>query len=64
MNNISKIGIQCVGCRSCEQSCPKNCIKMSENKEGFIYPIIDEKLCIKLWMLFKCVSNRKERITP
>lgn len=53
MNNISKIGAQCVGCRSCEQSCPKNCIKMSENKEGFIYPVIDNSLCIDCG---RCVS--------
>ena len=46
MNNVSKIGLQCVGCRSCEQSCPKQCIKMEENIEGFIYPNIDTELCI------------------
>lgn len=46
MNNISKIGLHCVGCRSCEQSCPKQCIKMEENIEGFIYPNIDTELCI------------------
>ena len=46
MNNISKIGMQCVGCRSCEQRCPKNCITMEENKEGFIYPVINYNKCI------------------
>lgn len=47
MNNISKIKLQCVGCRSCEQSCPKKCISMKENNEGFLYPIVDENLCIE-----------------
>lgn len=46
MNNISKIDMQCVGCRSCEQSCPKNCIRMETNAEGFIYPVINDSLCV------------------
>ena len=46
MDNIKKIGKQCVGCRSCEQSCPKQCIHMENNQEGFLYPIVDEEACI------------------
>lgn len=37
----------CCGCRSCENICPKNAITMIENSEGFLYPHIDEKKCIK-----------------
>lgn len=43
MENISKIKEKCVGCKSCEQSCPKHCISMIENKEGFWYPVVNEK---------------------
>lgn len=46
MNNIEKIKLKCVGCRSCEQSCPKKCISMVTNHEGFMYPKIDEELCV------------------
>lgn len=37
----------CTGCKACQQSCPKKAIKMKKDKEGFYYPAIDEKLCIK-----------------
>lgn len=46
MENISRIQERCVGCRSCEQSCPKHCISIVENKEGFWYPAVDEQSCI------------------
>lgn len=47
-NNINSIGIKkkCTGCRMCEQICPKGAIKISENKEGFLEPIVDKKKCI------------------
>lgn len=37
---------QCVGCRACELSCPKNCITLTPNTEGFFYPLVDESVCI------------------
>ena len=36
----------CVGCGSCSMICPKHCITMDEDKEGFLYPNIDHKKCI------------------
>lgn len=36
----------CCGCGACCQICPTNCIKMVENAEGFLYPIINEANCI------------------
>ena len=37
MNNIEIISKEaCFSCRSCEQSCPKKCIQMLENEEGFL----------------------------
>lgn len=35
------IGKKCCGCNSCAQSCPKQCISMSEDNEGFLYPSVD-----------------------
>lgn len=46
MENIESIGIHCFGCRACEQSCPKKCITMKENDEGFIYPEVDNSICV------------------
>ncbi len=60
-HNISSIGNQCVGCKSCEQSCPKRCISMIENKEGFWYPSVDEEKCIGCKLCLKnCPVKNKE----
>ena len=34
----------CCGCGACANICPKNCIKMIPDDEGFLYPEIDELL--------------------
>lgn len=36
----------CVGCNACVQKCPKQCIAMLEDDQGFLYPNINLKLCI------------------
>lgn len=36
----------CCGCHNCALVCPKNCITMKEDKEGFLYPAVDEDKCI------------------
>lgn len=38
---------KCTGCYTCANKCPQKCIKMVEDKEGFLYPEIDEEKCIK-----------------
>ena len=61
MENISRIKEKCVGCKSCEQSCPKHCISIVENKEGFWYPSVDEKSCIECKVcLKKCPVENTE----
>lgn len=37
---------QCYGCRACEQICPKGAISIHPNEEGFLYPVINQDLCI------------------
>lgn len=37
---------KCCGCTACISACPKKCIKMQTDKEGFLYPSIDENKCI------------------
>ena len=37
---------QCCGCEACANVCPKQCISMLPDKEGFLYPNIDNTLCI------------------
>lgn len=36
----------CVGCDACVQKCPKHCIAMTEDEQGFLYPKVDLSLCI------------------
>lgn len=36
----------CCGCNSCVQRCPKSCITMREDEEGFLYPKVNESVCI------------------
>ena len=36
----------CCGCSACVQRCPKHCITMHEDAEGFLYPEVDVSACI------------------
>lgn len=38
---------RCCGCNACVQICPKHCIAMYEDEEGFLYPEADALKCIK-----------------
>ncbi len=37
---------QCCGCGVCEVICPRNCIQMKPDAEGFLYPCIDYEKCV------------------
>lgn len=37
---------ECYGCTSCEQICPRQCISMVSDEEGFLYPRVDIEECI------------------
>lgn len=43
----------CTGCSVCSDVCPKACINMLSNNEGFLYPSISSDVCISCG---KCVS--------
>lgn len=47
---------QCTGCEACAQVCPKHCISMVSDYEGFLYPYIDTTSCIE--------CHRCERVCP
>ena len=36
----------CCGCSACVQKCPKQCISLKEDNEGFLYPEVDKVTCI------------------
>ncbi|MBR5156066.1 MAG: Coenzyme F420 hydrogenase/dehydrogenase, beta subunit C-terminal domain [Clostridia bacterium] len=37
---------KCSGCHACFNACPKNCISMKPNHEGFLYPEVDSEKCV------------------
>lgn len=36
----------CCGCWACKDICPEQCISMTEDDEGFRYPLVDKDKCI------------------
>ena len=38
---------KCCGCTACVAICPKECIEMKEDSEGFLYPIVNKDKCIQ-----------------
>ena len=37
---------QCTGCTACATACPKSCIAMTADENGFLYPIVDAEGCV------------------
>lgn len=55
---------ECSGCTACKVVCPRNAIKMEEDREGFLYPQIDYSLCVKCGKCDKvCHSKNDKRAT-
>lgn len=44
INIIDKVN--CCGCSACASACPKRCITMKSDNEGFLYPHLDKDTCI------------------
>ena len=36
----------CCGCSACSSICPRQCISMQPDEEGFLYPHVDKTICI------------------
>ena len=54
MNNILTVGLDnCCGCSACSIVCPKQCISMKPNTEGFVFPHINESLCVHCGLCLK-----------
>lgn len=44
----------CFGCGACATACPKQCISMVADEEGFLYPHVNKDICINCG---KCVKT-------
>lgn len=57
--DLIPIETACCGCGICSVICPSKAIKMNENEEGFLYPIINFQLCIGCLL---CIENCRFKI--
>lgn len=44
---------ECCGCTACLAVCPEEAISMVEDEEGFNYPYIDEKNCVRCYQCIR-----------
>lgn len=47
----------CCGCSACASICPKQCITMTEDNEGFLYPQVNEDICINCGLCEKVCNE-------
>lgn len=43
----------CCGCGACAQICPKGAITMTKDKDGFLYPVVNNEKCVECGMCAK-----------
>ena len=54
---------KCCGCTACASSCPKKCISMQYDEEGFLYPVVDRTSCVNCGICEKvCPFNKTNKI--
>lgn len=52
---------KCIGCNLCATVCKKNAITLTEDEEGFLYPLLNEDNCIHCKL---CIQNCPQIIFP
>jgi len=51
---------ECTGCTACSSICPHSAITFREDERGFLYPVINEILCVDCGLCHKvCPNNTK-----
>lgn len=52
------ITTNCTGCLICTEKCPKHCIEIKVDSQGFLYPYINKNICIACGLCeLSCPSN-------
>lgn len=58
INNVSLVlKDNCCGCSACYESCPTKAIQMIPDEEGFLYPLVNDNLCIHCGICLKKCDN-------
>lgn len=47
MSIANKHKAACCGCNACVEACPKQCIVMKKDRKGFLYPKVNEAICVE-----------------
>ncbi len=51
---------ECCGCSACYAVCPQRAISMKSDRYGFLYPAIDESLCVRCMKCVKVCAFKKQ----
>lgn len=61
MKGICDTKSKCSGCGACAEKCPKSCVTMALDEEGFLYPKISKEECINCGLCRKvCMANHTQ----
>ena len=55
---------QCTGCAACSQICPKSCIEMKADSEGFLYPSVAEESCVNCGLCEQVCPMKNTEFVP
>lgn len=59
---IDKSKNDCSGCGACALKCPKKAISMQPDEMGFMYPIVDDVLCVDCGLCVKVCNFSEDNI--
>ncbi len=52
----------CSGCTACYNICPKKCIEMRQDEEGFLYPEVDKEKCVNCGLCEKICPLKQKKV--
>ena len=55
--------IDCCGCQACANVCPKRCISMQADEEGFLYPHVNQTTCVNCGLCEKVCPILNKPVT-